>query len=312
MKRTPFRIAAALAAGALALSACGGDDDNGGNDNNAAANNDAADNGADNGDNGTEDTGDDGAADGDAGGAEGTLTIGVKIDQPGMGVQDGDTYSGMDTEVAIAVAERLGYTEDQLEFRESVSAQRETMLDTGQVDMIVASYSITDSRKELVQFAGPYFVAGQDLLVGADSGISGPGDLDGMLLCSVAGSTSAQNVQDEVPGVQLQEYGTYSECVEQVANGTLDALTTDDTILAGFAAQDAYAGQLVVAGETFSVEEYGVGLPKDDERCEEINEILGELWEDGTMESIIEANLGPAGYTPNPDSNPPEAGGHCG
>lgn len=272
MTRTPFRLAAALAAGALILSACGGDDDSGGGDG---------------------------------------ITIGVKIDQPGMGVQDGDTFSGMDTDIARHVAEKLGYSEDQITFRESVSAQRETMLDTGQVDMIVATYSITDARKETVQFAGPYFVAGQDLLVAVDSGITGPGDLDGKLLCSVAGSTSAENVKADHPNVQLQEYASYSECVEQVANGTLDALTTDDTILAGFAAQDAYAGKLVVAGETFSTENYGIGLNKEDERCDEINEIITEMWEDGTMDEIIQKYLGPANYTPNPETNPPTPGGHC-
>ena len=284
MHTSRFRLAAVLAAAALVLSACGGDDG-----------------------------GDDGGDTGAGGGGDGdTLTIGIKFDQPGLGLRDGDTYTGMDVDIARAVAEKLGYSEDQIEFVETPSAQRETMLDTGQVDMIFATYSITDSRKETVQFAGPYFVAGQDLLVAADSDITGPDDLDGRILCSVAGSTSAQNVKDAVPGVQLQEYATYSECLEQLANGTIEALTTDDTILAGYAAQEQYAGQFKVVGNTFSTENYGVGLPKGDtEFCEEINGYLKELWEDGTMEQIIQDNLGPANYTPS-DANPPEVGGHCG
>ena len=284
MHTSRFRLAAVLAAAALVLSACGGDDG-----------------------------GDDGGDTGAGGGGDGdTLTIGIKFDQPGLGLRDGDTYTGMDVDIARAVAEKLGYSEDQIEFVETPSAQRETMLDTGQVDMIVATYSITDSRKETVQFAGPYFVAGQDLLVAADSDITGPDDLDGRILCSVAGSTSAQNVKDAVPGVQLQEYATYSECLEQLANGTIEALTTDDTILAGYAAQEQYAGQFKVVGNTFSTENYGVGLPKGDtDLCEEINGYLEELWEDGTMEQIIQDNLGPANYTPS-DANPPEVGGHCG
>ncbi|HLS41450.1 MAG TPA: glutamate ABC transporter substrate-binding protein [Ornithinicoccus sp.] len=284
MHTSRFRLAAVLAAAALVLSACGGDDG-----------------------------GDDGGDTGAGGGGDGdTLTIGIKFDQPGLGLRDGDTYTGMDVDIARAVAEKLGYSEDQIEFVETPSAQRETMLDTGQVDMIFATYSITDSRKETVQFAGPYFVAGQDLLVAADSDITGPDDLDGRILCSVAGSTSAQNVKDAVPGVQLQEYATYSECLEQLANGTIEALTTDDTILAGYAAQEQYAGQFKVVGNTFSTENYGVGLPKGDtDLCEEINGYLEELWEDGTMEQIIQDNLGPANYTPS-DANPPEVGGHCG
>ncbi|WP_109473555.1 glutamate ABC transporter substrate-binding protein [Ornithinimicrobium cavernae] len=282
MKHTPFRLAAVLAAGALVLSACG-----------------------------SEDGGDDGEGASPGGGGEDGLTIGIKFDQPGLGLKSGDEYVGMDVDVALAVAEKLGFSEDQVTFKESPSAQRETMLETNQVDMIFATYSITDTRKEKVQFAGPYFVAGQDLLVSADSDITGPEDLDGKLLCSVTGSTSAENVKEEVPGVQLQEYGTYSECVEQLSNGTIDAVTTDDVILAGFAAQDTYAGKLKVVGAPFSEENYGVGLNKESELCEDINTALTELWEDGTMEQIIEDNVGAAGYTPNPETNPAEAGGHC-
>ncbi|MCK0114128.1 glutamate ABC transporter substrate-binding protein [Ornithinimicrobium sp. F0845] len=283
MKRNPFRLMAVLAAGALILSACGSDD--GGDD--------------------------DGGTTAEAGGGGDGLKIGIKFDQPGLGLKDGDNYVGMDVDVARAVAEKMGYSEDDIEFVESPSAQRETMLQAGQVDMIFATYSITDSRKESVQFAGPYFVAGQDLLVAQDSDIAGPDDLDGKILCSVTGSTSAENVKEEVPGVQLQEYGTYSECVEQLANGTIDAVTTDDVILAGFAAQDAFAGKLKVVGAPFSEELYGVGLNQEDDRCEEVNEALTALWEDGTMDQIIEDNVGAAGYTPNPETNPAEAGGHC-
>ncbi|MFK5634923.1 MULTISPECIES: glutamate ABC transporter substrate-binding protein [unclassified Ornithinimicrobium] len=297
MKHSPFRIAAVLAASALALSACGSDDTG---DDDAAGGED------------TSDTQDAGATEGGSDSGEG-LTIGIKFDQPGLGLQEGDAYSGMDVDVAIAVAEALGYSEDDITWREAPTPQRENLLTTNQVDMVFATYSITDARKEEVQFAGPYFVAGQDLLVTEDSDIAGLEDLEGRLLCSVTGSTSANNVQEEVPGVQLQEYGTYSECVEQLANGTIDALTTDDTILAGYAAQNQYAGQLRVVGAPFSEENYGVGLNKESEQCEEINEILQGFWEDGTMEEIIEANLGAANYTANPDLNPPsEIGGHCG
>jgi len=284
MQRTSFRLAAVLAAGALALSACGSDDG---------------------------DSGDDGDGTGAGGGSGDGITIGIKFDQPGLGLKEGNEYTGMDVDVARAVAEKLGFSEDQITFVESPSAQRETMLQAGQVDLIFATYSITDSRKESVQFAGPYFVAGQDLLVAQDSDIAGPADLDGKILCSVTGSTSAENVKAEVPGVQLQEYGTYSECVEQLSNGTIDAVTTDDVILAGFAAQEAYAGKLKVVGAPFSTENYGVGLNQDDDRCEDVNAALTELWEEGTMEQIIDDNVGAAGFTPNPETNPAEAGGHC-
>lgn len=284
MNRSPFRIAAVMAASALVLSACGSEDsDSGGTD----------------------------GADGSAGGSSDGVTVGIKFDQPGLGLKEGDTYSGMDVDVAKAVVEGLGMTEADITWQESPSAQRETLLETGQVDMIFATYSITDERKEKVQFAGPYFTAGQSLLVAADSDITGVDTLDGKLLCSVTGSTSQDKVKTEVPGVQLQEYSTYSECVSQLANGTIEAVTTDDAILAGFAAQEQYAGQLQVVGDTFSEERYGIGLPKDSAQCEEINTIVEGLWEDGTMETIIADNLG-ADYEINSELNPPEFGGDCG
>lgn len=273
-----FRIATVVAGTALVLTACG------------SGSGDAGDKSEDKGDG---------------------LTIGIKYDQPGLGLMDGSTPKGMDVDVAKAVAKKLGVAEDNITWKESVSAQRETLLETDQVDMIVATYSITDARKEKVQFAGPYFVAGQDLLVATDSDITGPDSLEGKVLCSVAGSTSAEKVKEKVPGVQLQEYASYSECMEQLANGTIAALTTDDTILAGFAAQEKYAGKFKVVGEPFSEELYGIGLNKSNDKCEDINKAINELWEDGTMDKIVADNLGAADYTANPKLNPPKAGGHC-
>lgn len=268
-----LRLAAAASIAALALTACGSGD---------------------------------GAGDGDGDG----ITIGIKFDQPGLGLKDGDTYKGMGVDVATAIAEKLGYSAEDITWQESPSPQREQLLKTGQVDMIVATYSITDARKEEVSFAGPYFVAGQSLLVRADSDITGLDDsLDGKLLCSVTGSTSAKQITDKIEDIELQEYSTYSECAEQVANGTLDVLTTDDVILAGYANQEAYQGKLKLVGETFSEEKFGVGLPKGSELCEDINGYITELWEDGTMEQIISDNLGDYQY--NQELNPPEAGGNC-
>lgn len=233
------------------------------------------------------------------------VTIGIKFDQPGLGLRSGSTYSGFDVDVARYVAKELGYEESQIEFKETPSPQRETMLQSGQVDMIFATYSITDARKEKVSFAGPYFIAGQDLLVAADNtDITGPDTLDGKKLCSVQASTSAQRVKDEhSTGVQLQEFDTYSKCIEQLAAGTIDAVTTDDIILAGFAAQPANAGKLKVVGNPFSEENYGVGLPQGSKDCQKVNDAITKMISDGSWQKAIEANAG-AGYTPS-DLNPP-------
>ncbi len=127
-------------------------------------------------------------------------------------------------DVAKYVAKELGHKEGDITFVQAPSAQRETLIKTGQVDMVVATYSITDKRKAEVSFAGPYFIAGQDLLVRADeTAITGPETLAGKKLCSVKGSTSAQKVKDKYPGVQLQEFGTYSECVAALVSKGVDA-----------------------------------------------------------------------------------------
>jgi glutamate transport system substrate-binding protein len=248
---------------------------------------------------------------GDAGSAtgEGNITIGIKYDQPGLGQKDGETFKGFDVDVARYVAKELGYEENEIVFKETPSAQRETAIQGGQVALIFATYSITDARKEKVSFAGPYFIAGQDLLVRADdTSITGPDALTGKKLCSVKGSTSAQKVKDKYPGVQLQEFGTYSECVAALVSKGVDALTTDNTILAGYAAQDQYKGKLKVVGQTFSEERYGVGIKKGDTAtCEKINTAIQKMVDDGAWQKAVDDNLGPAGFKVDTATNPPKA-----
>ncbi|MBX4167360.1 MULTISPECIES: glutamate ABC transporter substrate-binding protein [Rhodococcus] len=229
----------------------------------------------------------------------GTLTVGIKFDQPGLGLRNPDgSFSGFDVEVAKYVAGQLGVSEENIEFKEAPSAQRETLIQNGEVDYIVATYSITDSRKEKVDFAGPYFIAGQSLLVRADdTEITGPDSLNGgKRLCSVAGSTPAQNVKDNyAQDVQLQEFDTYSLCVEALRNGAVDAVTTDDIILAGYAAQSP--GDFKVVGEPFTTERYGIGLAKgDDESRNAINDAIEEMIASGAWEAAFQETVGASGY----------------
>lgn len=230
------------------------------------------------------------------------LVIGVKGDQPGLGLRTPDgTFAGFDVEVAKYVAKELGVAEKDITFKETVSANREAFLQQGQVDMVVATYSITDARKAKVSFAGPYFVAGQDLLVRADdTSLTGPEALNGKKLCSVAGSTSAQKVKDSyAKQVQLQEERAYSSCVDRVLGGQLDALTTDNAILAGYAAQ--HPGKLKLVGKTFSTEKYGIGLKKDDKAGRDaINTALAKMYADGSWKNALEKSFGSAGFTASP------------
>ena len=252
------------------------------------------------------------ACGGDSGGGGGgdTVRVGIKFDQPGMGLKEGNDYTGFDVAVAKYIAQEMGKTP---EFSEAPTPQRETLLKTKQLDYIVGTYSITDKRKVDVDFAGPYFIAGQDLLVRADdNSITGPDSLTGKKLCSVQGSTSAQNVKEDHPGVQLQEYNTYSKCVEELINGTVDSLTTDNTILAGYASQAQFAGKVKLVGQTFSTENYGVGIEKGNtEMCTQVTAALEKMISSGEWKKAVDENLGPSGFTPDA-KNPPAPAANCG
>jgi glutamate transport system substrate-binding protein len=177
------------------------------------------------------------------------------------------------------------------------------------VALIFATYSITDARKEKVSFGGPYFIAGQDLLVAADNtDITGPDTLNGKTLCSVTGSTPAEKIKKEyATSVELFEQDTYSKCVEALVGGTVDAVTTDNVILAGFAAQPQYAGKLKVVGKPFSTEKYGVGLKKGDtELCGKVNAALEKMVSDGAWQKAVDDNVGTSGFKVDTATNPPK------
>jgi glutamate transport system substrate-binding protein len=243
--------------------------------------------------------GGDGGSSGGGGGGGETIVIGTKFDQPGLGQKNPDgTMSGFDVDVATYVAGELGYAPDKIEWKESPSAQRETLIQNGQVTFIAATYSITDARKEKVSFAGPYLITGQSLLVRSDNtDITGAPSLENnKILCSVSGSTPAQKIKDEYAKVQLQQYDTYSACIDALKNGAVDAVTTDEVILAGYAAQTP--GAFKIVGDTFSEERYGIGVKKDDDELRtKINDALKKMEDSGAWKEAFDKNLGPAGIT---------------
>ncbi|MFJ4819110.1 glutamate ABC transporter substrate-binding protein [Streptomyces sp. NPDC088801] len=231
-----------------------------------------------------------------------TITVGIKFDQPGLGQKTPQGYAGFDVDVATYVAKKLGYNEDQIEWKEAKSADRETMLQRGDVDFIAATYSITPERQEKVDFAGPYLLAHQDVLVRADdNSIKSPEDLNNAKLCSVTGSTSAQNVKDKLaPKAQLQPYPTYSACLPGLQNGAVDALTTDDSILAGYAAQSQFKGKFKLGGFKLTNENYGIGVKKGSDLKDKINDALEAMVADKAWQEAVDKNLGPANYKNEP------------
>ncbi|MEU9178788.1 glutamate ABC transporter substrate-binding protein [Streptomyces sp. NPDC048550] len=241
---------------------------------------------------------------GASGGAKDKIVIGIKFDQPGLGLKTPDgKFAGFDVDVATYVAKELGYQPDQIEFKQAVSAERENLLANGDVKLVVATYTINDKRKAKVDFAGPYFKAHQDLLVRADdTSITKAEDLNSKKLCSVTGSTSAQNVHDKLaPKADLQQYPGYSECLTGLENKAVDALTTDDSILAGYAAQEKNKGKFKLVGLKLSDEPYGIGLKKGDKDLQtKVNAALKKMVEDGSWQKAVEKNFGPANYKAEP------------
>ena len=164
--------------------------------------------------------------------------------------------------------------------------------------MVIASYSITDERRKVVGQAGPYYVTGQQLLVKKGSPIKSVADIKGKEVCSVTGSTSLDNV--EAKGAKPRGFDTYSECRDQVADGSVDSMTTDGAILLGYAAEDP--DNLQVVGKPFSEERYGIGYSKKyPEMCQWITDTVKKAEDDGTWAKAFEATLGKSGVkTPAP------------
>ncbi|MFD8482653.1 glutamate ABC transporter substrate-binding protein [Kitasatospora sp. NPDC059673] len=226
----------------------------------------------------------------------GKLKIGAKADQPFLGFEDVQTgkRSGFDIEIAKMIAADLGFSADQIEFSSIASANRETSISGSQVDYYVGTYSITQTRKDKgVAFGGPYYIAGQSLLVNKDNtDITGAETVKDKSVCTATGSTSIGNIQKY--GAKVTQFDTYSLCVEKLLTKEVDAVTTDDSILKGYAAKNQ--GKLKVVGTPFSEERYGVGLKQGDAVLQKaINDALKAHEDNGDWKKAYDATLGLSG-----------------
>ncbi|MGW7196726.1 glutamate ABC transporter substrate-binding protein [Streptomyces chryseus] len=226
----------------------------------------------------------------------GKITFGAKNDQPYLGFEDTDgKRSGFDIEIAKMVAADLGFSADQITFKTVDSGVRETTISKGDIDLYVGTYTINDERKKQVGFAGPYFMAGADLLVRKDEkAITGPDALKGKKVCSIVGSTPLQEIKKPKYGAKTVELSKYSECVQQLINNEVDAVTTDDAILKGYAAQRPT--KLKVLGKPFTKEPYGIGMNKDDKALRDaVSDALEAHIKNGDYKKAYDATLGLSG-----------------
>ncbi|MBO0829430.1 MAG: glutamate ABC transporter substrate-binding protein [Streptosporangiales bacterium] len=238
----------------------------------------------------------------------GKIKIGVKFDQPGIGYKKPgtDTPEGFDVEMAKIVAGRLGIDADNIEWVETVSANREQFIQKGTVDLVLASYTINDERRKVVGQAGPYYKTGQQFLIAKDATwFKTNEDIKGKKVCSVTGSTSLDSVEQKY-GAKPVPFGSYSECVTQLKSGSVDAVTTDGAILLGYQAEDPDKVQVV--GDEFTVEPYGIGYKHGDAQlCAFLNDTIKKSEDDGSWQKAFDNTLGkvegvkkPTPPTPDP------------
>ncbi|AQZ65556.1 putative glutamate transporter glutamate-binding protein [[Actinomadura] parvosata subsp. kistnae] len=213
------------------------------------------------------------------------LVIGVRSDLPSVGFRKPDgTYEGFDVDVARYLAARLGKS---VSFLGVLAADREKVLMDGRADMVVATFTIDQERKRRVLFAGPYHISYQDILIRPDEKIANVRDLEGRRICEVQGSNAAQRVVAE-RGVkaQLVPFPDYNRCLTALKDKQVDAVTTNDVILAGLAARDGSG--LRLANALFNEQRTGVGLAKGDvPGCEAVNRAITAMYQDGTAQKLL-------------------------
>lgn len=233
---------------------------------------------------------------------KGRIVIGVKGDQPGLGYYDQNTktYTGFDIEIAELVAAQLGFGSSQVQFVPVESANRENALENGSVDLVVASYSYTPARAQVVSFAGPYFETTEGLLVRTDeTTVTSMNSLTSSnSVCSTSGSNSYGQIS-QLTGAQPVSRNSFSECVSALKQHQVDGVYTDLAVLAGYAAQDTQALRLIEVPKASAPQLYGIGLPYGDELLrKKIDNILVAAEKDGTWQAIFNATLAPSGIKP--------------
>ncbi|MCG7406134.1 transporter substrate-binding domain-containing protein [Paenibacillus sp. ACRRX] len=224
---------------------------------------------------------------------QGKIIAGVKYDLNLFGLKDpaSGQVQGLDIDIAKQIAKKVLGDENAIEFMEVTSKTRIPMLKNGDIDMIVATMTITEERKKEIDFSDVYFTAGQSLLVPSDSAINSIKDLtkDSKVL-TAKGSTSAKNVREAAPDAQVMEFENYAEAFTALKAGQGIALTTDNALLYGMAKQDS---KFRVVEETFTKEPYGIGIRKGDEEFAKlINDTLKELTDSGQYVHIYEKWIG--------------------
>jgi glutamate transport system substrate-binding protein len=270
-------LAMALAVAALALAACGDDDDDDGGGNGGGGDQ-------------TEE-----AQQFPAGSTmaklqdRGEITIGVKYDVPPFGFKNPQSgeIEGFDVDMGKIIADELGV---EPKFVEAISDNRIPFLQQGEVDLILSTMTINQERDMEIEFSEPYYIARGRILVPGDSDIKGIEDLAGKRVCTALGSTYEETLREEAPDADLRLVDTYSECLELLQNGAIDAISTDDVILTGMIIQD---DTLKMVGDELTTEPYGAGIKEGDKEFQKfVSDTLEAAQADGRWEETYQKWVG--------------------
>jgi glutamate transport system substrate-binding protein len=221
---------------------------------------------------------------------KGEIRIGVKYDVPPFGFKNPNSgaIEGFDIDFGKAVADKLGA---KPKFVEAISDNRIPFIQDGTVDLVLSTMTINEERAQEIGFTDPYFIAHGRILTKKGADIKGVDDLAGKRVCTALGSTYEETLKTQAPKADLKLVDTYSECMELIQNGAVDAISTDDVILTGMIIQDD--GLQLVEGDELTVEPYGGGFKKDDAKFTEfLNGVLEEYKSDGRWQEAYDKWLG--------------------
>ena len=233
----------------------------------------------------------------------GRLIVGLDIGSNLFSFRDPITgeITGFDVDIAGEVARDIFGTPSQVEYRILSSADRIGALQNDQVDIVVKTMSITCERKTLVNFSTEYLSANQRILAPRDSAITQASDLAGKRVCAVKGTTSLQRIQQISPPPVIVEVVTWADCLVALQQRQVDAVSTDDSILAGLVSQDPY---LHIVGPSMNEEPYGIGINLENTGLVRfVNGTLERVRRDGTWNTLYRkwlTVLGPAPAPPVP------------
>jgi putative glutamine transport system substrate-binding protein len=231
----------------------------------------------------------------------GQLIVGVKYDTPPFGSLNpvSNQVEGFDADLARALARALFGDETKVRFDEAVSRNRIPFLQEDKVDIILSTMTITDERRQEIDFSDTYYIAGQSILVRKGSPIQNVNDLNGRTVASAQGSTSEVNVRERAPTATLLLFPAYAESLAALKDGRADAVSTDDTILMGMILKDQ---DLQMVGGLFTQEPYGAGLKKGrPEFLAFVNRVFDELKTNGGWTDLYKKHIAPlSGFVADP------------